>query len=215
MISRKHEWGHCHQALVDIEDISQREQFPEFFENAKYIEVELKVGEMLFIPKLWWHHVRTLENSIAVNFWFQHLGSEQLKLTKYVTYFSAFVSLSLLFIFVFGFVSFLFFFFLISLYRFWPHIEEYLLAVEQMQETTPVKMVIVLQFLGVKVTPEEAQSYIQDPLKLMVLPKFIASFSNAANSPFISGKETDEFAVAIQNKVFTQRSEIYVHTVLS
>ena len=70
--------------------MSQRDQIPEFFEHAQYIEVELQVGEMLFIPKLWWHHVRTLENSIAVNFWFQHLGSEQLKLTKYVFLFFIF-----------------------------------------------------------------------------------------------------------------------------
>jgi hypothetical protein len=88
---------------VDIEDLSQREKFPEFFENAKYIEVELKVGEMLFIPKLWWHHVRTLENSIAVNFWFQHLGSEKLKLTKYATM-QIFVDL-----FIHGFSPFLYF----------------------------------------------------------------------------------------------------------
>jgi hypothetical protein len=74
-----------------------------------------------------------------------------------------------------------------------------------MQETTPTKMVNVLQFLGVKVTPEEAQSYIQDPHKLMVLPKFIASFSNAANAPLISGKDADDFALAMQNMVRTRK----------
>lgn len=68
---------------MDIEDETQRDTFPEFFSQAKFLEIILKEGEMLFIPKLWWHHVRTVENSIAVNFWFQHLGSEKLKLNRY------------------------------------------------------------------------------------------------------------------------------------
>ena len=172
--------------------MSQRDKFPEFFENAKYIEVELKEGEMLFIPKLWWHHVRTLENSIALNFWFQHLGSEKLKLTKYVSFCDSLCFPTIYVSFSFSFSPF---------FRFWPHVEEYLMAVERMQETAPAKMVNVLQFLGVKVTSEEAQSYIHDPHKFMVLPKFIAGFSNAANAPFIAGKEADEFATAIQTKV--------------
>lgn len=67
---------------MDIEDETQKLIYPEFFEHAKYLEIELVRGEMLFIPKLWWHHVRTVENSIAVNFWFQHLGSEKLKLDR-------------------------------------------------------------------------------------------------------------------------------------
>jgi len=165
---RKQEWGHFHQALVDIEAVEeeQKDIFPEYFLNAKFFEIELRAGEALFIPKLWWHHVRTLENSIAVNFWFQHIGSEKLKLTK-----------------------------------FWPHMEEYLLAVENLHNTTPPKMVTVLQFLGVKTTEEEAVEYIRNPHKLMVLPKFIASFGNGARSPFVAGKEADEFAAAIEEKV--------------
>jgi hypothetical protein len=26
-------------------------------------------GDTLFIPRFWWHHVRTVESTIAVNFW--------------------------------------------------------------------------------------------------------------------------------------------------
>jgi hypothetical protein len=71
-----------------------------------------------------------------------------------------------------------------------------------MHDTPPTKMVNVLQFLGVKVTQEEAEEYIQNPHKLMVLPKFIAGFSNAALSPFIAGPDATEFANAMQQKVF-------------
>lgn len=86
--------------------------------------------------------------------------------------------------------------------RFWPHIEEYLIAVKNMQETTPAKMMNVLKFYGVNVKEErEAEEYIKEPLKLMILPKFINGFSNAANAPFIAGPEAQEFAVEIENMV--------------
>jgi len=78
---RKKHWGKFHQSVIDI-DKPDLEKYPEF-KNASYLEIELNAGEMLFIPKLWWHHVTTLEPSIAINFWFQHLGSEKLKLTKH------------------------------------------------------------------------------------------------------------------------------------
>ncbi|KYQ89443.1 transcription factor jumonji [Tieghemostelium lacteum] len=78
---RKSEWGLFHQALVDVEN-PDYEKYPEF-RKAVGIDVVLEQGEMLFIPKLWWHYVRTLEHSISLNFWFQHMGSEYLKLTKH------------------------------------------------------------------------------------------------------------------------------------
>lgn len=37
--------------------------------KAMPIEVYLKAGEMLFIPSLWWHHIRNTTDSIAMNFW--------------------------------------------------------------------------------------------------------------------------------------------------
>jgi hypothetical protein len=33
------------------------------------LEVTLLPGELLFLPPFWWHHVRSLEPSISVNFW--------------------------------------------------------------------------------------------------------------------------------------------------
>eukprot|EP00435_Cladocopium_sp_Y103_P023478 s653_g5.t1 len=40
------------------------------FANAVFVETILGPGEMLFIPKRWWHYVRSLTTSISVNFWF-------------------------------------------------------------------------------------------------------------------------------------------------
>jgi len=80
---RKRQWGRFHQSLVDmatgLPDVSVYPQFSQ----ATFIEIDLRAGEILFIPKLWWHHVVTEEPSISVNFWFQHLGSERLKLTRH------------------------------------------------------------------------------------------------------------------------------------
>ncbi|MCS6818353.1 MAG: cupin-like domain-containing protein [Chitinophagales bacterium] len=33
------------------------------------VEIILQAGEILFIPSLWWHYIRNLETSAAVNFW--------------------------------------------------------------------------------------------------------------------------------------------------
>jgi hypothetical protein len=38
-------------------------------ERATPIEVYLKEGDLLYIPSLWWHHIRNTEDSIALNFW--------------------------------------------------------------------------------------------------------------------------------------------------
>jgi len=79
--------------------------------------------------------------------------------------------------------------------------EEYLLAVENMN-TSLQKLKNVLQFLGVRVeTESEIREYSYDPHKLMILPKFIDSFANAAYSPLMVGEEADEFAMAIKKKV--------------
>ena len=32
--------------------------------------VELEPGDAIYIPRRWWHHVRTLEISAAINYWF-------------------------------------------------------------------------------------------------------------------------------------------------
>ncbi|NOK00897.1 MULTISPECIES: cupin-like domain-containing protein [Myxococcus] len=58
---------------VDIEAPDAR-RFPRFAEAQPY-ETILEPGELLFIPAGWWHHVRTLELSISLNFWWWTLAS--------------------------------------------------------------------------------------------------------------------------------------------
>jgi lysine-specific demethylase 8 len=53
---------------VDAENLDFKE-FP-LAKNVKFLHVVLKAGEMLFIPKLWWHYCRSLSKSISVSFWF-------------------------------------------------------------------------------------------------------------------------------------------------
>lgn len=53
---------------VDPENLDAHE-FP-LAQNVKFLKVILKAGEMLYIPKLWFHHVRSLTTSVSVSFWF-------------------------------------------------------------------------------------------------------------------------------------------------
>ena len=46
--------------------------FPEF-SGTSYVLIELNAGEMLYIPKLWWHHVVTMEPRFITSL--QHLPS--------------------------------------------------------------------------------------------------------------------------------------------
>eukprot|EP01116_Phalansterium_solitarium_P013552 TRINITY_DN30937_c0_g1_i1.p1 TRINITY_DN30937_c0_g1~~TRINITY_DN30937_c0_g1_i1.p1 ORF type:complete len:402 (+),score=133.98 TRINITY_DN30937_c0_g1_i1:85-1290(+) len=79
---RKTRWGRFHQSMVDAGGLPSAARYPQFA-GADCLQIDLRAGEMLYIPKLWWHHVVTEEPSISVNFWFQHLESERLKLTKH------------------------------------------------------------------------------------------------------------------------------------
>ena len=53
---------------VDPESINL-EEFP-LAQKVKFYKVILKAGEMLYIPKLWFHYVRSLSPSINISFWF-------------------------------------------------------------------------------------------------------------------------------------------------
>lgn len=58
--------GHHSQVRLDRPD---HERFPAF-RGARRVEVALDAGEMLFIPRGWWHHFESVSLSIAVNvFW--------------------------------------------------------------------------------------------------------------------------------------------------
>ena len=43
--------------------------FPDFA-HARSITVTVKAGEVLYLPSLWFHHVRQTHGCIAVNFWY-------------------------------------------------------------------------------------------------------------------------------------------------
>lgn len=52
---------------VDVEH-PDYEKYPRFL-TATYHECILQYGEMLYIPPLWWHYVRSLSVSFSVSFW--------------------------------------------------------------------------------------------------------------------------------------------------
>jgi [protein]-arginine 3-hydroxylase / protease len=53
---------------VDPENLNF-DEFPRS-KSVKFLKVTLKAGEMLYIPKMWFHYVRSLSTSISVSFWF-------------------------------------------------------------------------------------------------------------------------------------------------
>lgn len=53
--------------LTDCESVDAR-RFPRF-RGARPIPVEVSAGEVLYLPRYWWHQVRSLETSISVNYW--------------------------------------------------------------------------------------------------------------------------------------------------
>jgi ribosomal protein L16 Arg81 hydroxylase len=52
---------------VDV-DHPDHARFPRLREAEMFV-AELGPGDVIYIPRGWWHHVRTLELSISVNFW--------------------------------------------------------------------------------------------------------------------------------------------------
>lgn len=56
-----------HFSPVDVERPDPA-RFP-LFEGARRLEFTVGPGEILFIPVRWWHHVRSLDTSISLNFW--------------------------------------------------------------------------------------------------------------------------------------------------
>jgi lysine-specific demethylase 8 len=65
----RHPWTSSvpHVARVDPERRDDP-RFPEF-SRARGFVADLEPGDALFIPERWWHHARTVETSISVNFW--------------------------------------------------------------------------------------------------------------------------------------------------
>lgn len=53
---------------VDPENLNF-EEFP-LAKNVKFFRLILRAGEMLYLPKMWFHYVRSLTPSVSVSFWF-------------------------------------------------------------------------------------------------------------------------------------------------
>eukprot|EP01095_Lingulamoeba_sp_RSL-Kostka_P007180 TRINITY_DN2258_c2_g1_i1.p1 TRINITY_DN2258_c2_g1~~TRINITY_DN2258_c2_g1_i1.p1 ORF type:complete len:411 (+),score=62.34 TRINITY_DN2258_c2_g1_i1:148-1380(+) len=66
-------------SAVDItkDDDYIKEHFPLFYENVSPIRVDLKPGDALFIPSMWWHQVKSNCRSIAYNIWFDTFNIKQ------------------------------------------------------------------------------------------------------------------------------------------
>ena len=69
--------GKDHERRDDEETSDERiathqQHYPYFWENAptRYACV-LEPGDLLYIPKHWWHHVRSLETAASVNVWWR------------------------------------------------------------------------------------------------------------------------------------------------
>lgn len=57
--------------VIDI-DHPDPIQFPKF-SKTRWIEITLNPGQMLFIPALWFHNVRSESFSVSINVFFHHL----------------------------------------------------------------------------------------------------------------------------------------------
>lgn len=66
-----HGTEHSHLSRINVFDPDES-KFPRYT-NAEGAEVIVKPGDMLYIPRDWWHAVETLETSISVNFWWTSL----------------------------------------------------------------------------------------------------------------------------------------------
>ena len=54
---------------MDLNQID-REKYP-LYEKAHKCQVELDAGDILYIPRIWWHQVETLQTAISINYWFK------------------------------------------------------------------------------------------------------------------------------------------------
>ena len=55
---------------IDIDPLNpDLTKYPKY-ENARQIRCRVEKGEMLYLPSLWFHHVRQSHGCIAINYWY-------------------------------------------------------------------------------------------------------------------------------------------------
>ncbi len=81
-----------HMSCVDV-DNPDLVKYPQY-SHAKGLETVLNPGEMLYIPAFWWHHIKSYELNMAVNFWYsQSVGTyTDLIVNRSVAYYSKFLT---------------------------------------------------------------------------------------------------------------------------
>lgn len=64
-------------SMVDP-DAPDLERYPRFAEALEYAQVaELEPGDAIFIPPIWWHHVRAFDQlNVLVNYWWEHRSTQ-------------------------------------------------------------------------------------------------------------------------------------------
>jgi ribosomal protein L16 Arg81 hydroxylase len=65
--------NYTHISEISFENLDY-DKFPLIY-KAEPFEVVLEPGDVLFLPERWWHHVKSLETSISVNYWWTRLLS--------------------------------------------------------------------------------------------------------------------------------------------
>jgi len=69
--------GRTHVSRAPVHRLSRSElgvQFPGFPAGGGFLDVTLREGDCLYIPRGWFHYVQSLSPSISVNFWFMRPG---------------------------------------------------------------------------------------------------------------------------------------------
>jgi len=60
---------------VELENPDEK-QFP-LFGAAPFVDCVLNPGDVLYIPPLWWHYVRSESVSFSVSFWWDGLEEDE------------------------------------------------------------------------------------------------------------------------------------------
>ncbi|KAL8054095.1 hypothetical protein ABFX02_05G115300 [Erythranthe guttata] len=68
-------WCSVDPCPLPMEKQREIEKFPLYFNGPKPFEVTVKAGEMLYLPSMWFHHVRQIPDektglTIAINYWY-------------------------------------------------------------------------------------------------------------------------------------------------